>query len=236
MINQAAAKLALLSMALVPWAGSIADDEGQPPLPVAGAAAPAVQAAPSAPQAASVAQASALAAQTTSTAAQASAPTAKTPASPAQDPVPATVPGQALPPRLTVLAPPPSRLTQAQTLTTIPAAGTLARPTAGNTVARAAASQSSTTDAPKFASEDKWLIAGYNNDEIIYQVFITNQDARIIRCITEIHGSYFDNGKKQSISDRQITTVFPNQPTQAGTWLDMDRESGASYSVKCHPL
>ncbi len=91
-------------------------------------------------------------------------------------------------------------------------------------------------DAPKFVAEDKWLIAGYNNDEIIYQVFITSHDTRIIRCTTLIHGFYFDNGTKQSISDRQITTVFPNQPTQAGTWLDMDQKSGATYSVQCHPI
>jgi hypothetical protein len=94
----------------------------------------------------------------------------------------------------------------------------------------------SAPNAPKFVAEDKWLIAGYNNDEIIYQVFITNHDTRIIRCTTVIHGFYFDNGTKQSISDRQITTVFPNQPTQAGTWLDMDQKSGATYSVQCHPI
>jgi hypothetical protein len=122
------------------------------------------------------------------------------------------------------LAPRPTRLTQEQTLSHAPAAA-IGKDQASSGVA-----------APKFVAKDKWLIAGYNNDEIIYQVFITSQDARIIRCITEIHGFYFDNGKKQSISDRQITTVFPNQPTQAGTWLDMDQQSGATYSVQCHPL
>jgi len=119
--------------------------------------------------------------------------------------------------------PKPDRPTQAQTVTAAPA------PTSQDRAASAA-------DAPKFAAEDKWLIAGYNNDEIIYQVFITNHDTRIIRCTTVIHGFYFDNGKKQSISDRQITTVFPNQPTQAGTWLDMDQQSGATFSVQCHPI
>lgn len=172
MMIQAAVKLALLSTVLVPWLGSIADEEARGPAPAT-----------------------------------------------APDPAPPR-PAVSLPP----LAPKPTRLTQEQTLTHAPAA---------------AVSQdraSSGAAAPKFVAKDKWLIAGYNNDEIIYQVFITNEDTRIIRCITEIHGFYFESGKKQSISDRQITTVFPNQPTQAGTWLDMDQQSGATYSVQCHPL
>jgi hypothetical protein len=127
------------------------------------------------------------------------------------------------------LAPNPARLTQAQTLNGAPPPA-VARPAA------TAQAQGATAGTPKFVTQDKWLIAGYNNDEVIYQVFITNQDKQIIRCITEIHGSYIENGVKQSISDRQITTVFPNQPTQAGTWMDMDQQSGATYSVQCHPV
>jgi hypothetical protein len=91
-------------------------------------------------------------------------------------------------------------------------------------------------DIPKFTSEDKWGMAGYNNNEIYYAVFVTNQDTRIIRCTTEIHGYYFDNGTKLSIADRQITTLFPNQPTQVGIWMDMDQSSGATYAVKCHAV
>lgn len=94
-------------------------------------------------------------------------------------------------------------------------------------------------DAPKFVSEAKWQLAGYNNDEIVYSVFVTNQDTRIIRCTTEVKGFYFENGKdgpRLSISDRQITTVFPNEPTRVGYWMDMDQQSGATYSVKCHTL
>ncbi len=91
-------------------------------------------------------------------------------------------------------------------------------------------------DAPKFVSEGKWGLAGYNNNEVYYTVVVTSEDARIIRCTTEIKGFYFENGAKTSISDRQITTVFPNQPTQVGIWMDMDQNSGASYSVKCHPV
>jgi hypothetical protein len=79
-------------------------------------------------------------------------------------------------------------------------------------------------------------MAGYNNNEVYYTVFVTNQEARILRCTTEIKGFYFENGEKLSIADRQITTVFPNQPTQVGIWMDMDQSSGATYSVKCHPI
>jgi hypothetical protein len=91
-------------------------------------------------------------------------------------------------------------------------------------------------DGPKFTSEAKWELAGYNNDEVVYTVFVTSQDTRIIRCTTEVKGFYFENGTKLSISDRQITTVFPNQPTRVGYWMDMDQQSGATYSVKCHTV
>ena len=101
---------------------------------------------------------------------------------------------------------------------------------------RAAAATASTPGDPKFVSEAKWVLAGYNSDEIVYTVFVTNQDPRIIRCTTEVKGFYFEDGTKLSISDRQITTVFPNQPTRVGYWMDMDQQSGASYSVKCHPV
>jgi hypothetical protein len=90
--------------------------------------------------------------------------------------------------------------------------------------------------APKFITEDKWLLAGYNNNEVVYQVFVTNQDTRIIRCTTDIKGWYFDDGKKLSITDRQITTALPNQLTQVGNWMDLDQASGATYTVKCHTV
>jgi hypothetical protein len=91
-------------------------------------------------------------------------------------------------------------------------------------------------DAPKFVSEAKWMLAGYNNNEVVYAVFVTNQDTRILRCTTEVKGFYFENNAKLSIADRQVTTVFPNQPTQVGYWMDMDESSGATYTVKCHPV
>jgi hypothetical protein len=118
-----------------------------------------------------------------------------------------------------------------------------ARPRQAAPLAAAGAADTSSTDAdsstpgaPKFATQDKWLLAGYNNNEVVYQVFITNQDTRIIRCTTDIKGWYFDNGKKLSITDRQITTALPNELTQVGNWMDLDQDSGASYSVKCHTV
>jgi hypothetical protein len=108
--------------------------------------------------------------------------------------------------------------------------------TAGTAVRAPGTASNGTPNDPQFASEAKWVLAGYNSDEIVYTVFVTNQDPRIIRCTTEVKGFYFENGTKLSIQDRQITTVFPNQPTRVGYWMDMDQQSGASYSVKCHPV
>jgi hypothetical protein len=88
----------------------------------------------------------------------------------------------------------------------------------------------------KFSSEGKWGLAGYNNNEVIYTILVTNHDFRIIRCSLEMQGFYFENGKKLTVSDRQSTTVFPEQEVQAGNWAGMDQPSGATYTVKCHPL
>ncbi len=51
-------------------------------------------------------------------------------------------------------------------------------PTAAASGANAgtATSATSTPTDPKFASEAKWVLAGYNSDEIVYTVFVTNQD------------------------------------------------------------
>jgi hypothetical protein len=88
--------------------------------------------------------------------------------------------------------------------------------------------------AVKFDAEGKWDLAGYNNDEVIYTIFITNHDPRVIRCAVELKGFYFEDGEKHSVSDRQSSTVFPEQRVQAGNWQGMDEKSGATYSVKCH--
>jgi hypothetical protein len=87
-----------------------------------------------------------------------------------------------------------------------------------------------------FTAEEKWGLAGYNNNEPIYTILVTSHDARIIRCTADLKGTYVENGEKQSITDRQTITVFPNQQIQMGNWSGMDQQSGATYSVKCRPV
>jgi hypothetical protein len=89
---------------------------------------------------------------------------------------------------------------------------------------------------PQFASLDRWEHAGYNQDEIVYTVFITNHEPNILRCRTEIHGFYFNNGQKGEISDVQVSTVFPDKQVQAGIWSGLDEASGATYKVSCRAL
>jgi len=88
----------------------------------------------------------------------------------------------------------------------------------------------------KFTSSDKWIIAGYNNNEIVYTIIVANDDTRILHCTAVMQGWYIDHGNKLPISDRQSATVFPNQPAELGNWMDMDQPSGATYSVKCRPI
>jgi hypothetical protein len=88
----------------------------------------------------------------------------------------------------------------------------------------------------QFTTEAKWETAGYNNDEIVYTIVVTSHDPRVIRCTTSLQGSYYENGQKQSVSDRQLSTVFPDQQVQVGNWMGMDQQSGATYSVHCHPM
>ncbi len=90
--------------------------------------------------------------------------------------------------------------------------------------------------AARFSTDAKWAVAGYNNDELVYTILVKNLDTRIIRCTTLLQGSYYENGQKLSISDRQASTVFPDQEVQVGNWMGMDEKSGATYSVKCRPL
>ena len=54
--------------------------------------------------------------------------------------------------------------------------------------AAAAAAPTPATATSQFASQDRWEHAGYNQDEIVYTVFITNHEPNILRCRTEIHG------------------------------------------------
>lgn len=106
---------------------------------------------------------------------------------------------------------------------------------AAGATATAAAPTAAAANGP-FASQDRWEHAGYNQDEIVYTVFITNRDANILRCRTEIHGFYFNNGQKGEISDVQVSTVFPDKQVQAGIWSGLDEASGATYKVSCHAL
>ena len=101
--------------------------------------------------------------------------------------------------------------------------------------ATAASGTEPAVDAPKFTTEGKWILAGYNNNEVVYTIIVTSQDSRIIRCTTDVQGFHLENDDKQTISDRQVTTVFPNQPTQVGNWMDMDQASGATYTMTCKP-
>jgi hypothetical protein len=88
----------------------------------------------------------------------------------------------------------------------------------------------------KFSATDKWVLAGYNNNEIVYTIIVSNDDTRILHCTTLMQGWYVENGKKLPISDRQSATVFPDQPAQIGNWMDMDRQSGATFTVRCRPI
>src|SRR3569833_2388748 len=76
----------------------------------------------------------------------------------------------------------------------------------------------------QFTTDAKWETAGYNNDEIVYTILVTSHDSRIIRCTTSLQGSYYENGQKQTVSDRQLSTVFPDQQVQVGYWMGMDQQ------------
>jgi len=116
----------------------------------------------------------------------------------------------------------------------VPSGAPISRTDSGSDAADSAAAAG--TNPARFATEARWATAGYNNEEIIYTILVTNQDSRIIRCTTQIKGAYFDNGQKLSIEDRQVSTVFPSERTQIGNWMGMDQASGATYSVKCKPV
>jgi hypothetical protein len=120
----------------------------------------------------------------------------------------------------------------APTVATVTAAGATRAPV----TAAAAAAPTPAAATAQFASQDRWEHAGYNQDEIVYTVFITNHEPNILRCRTEIHGFYFNNGQKGEISDVQVSTVFPDKQVQAGIWSGLDEASGATYKVSCRAL
>jgi hypothetical protein len=88
----------------------------------------------------------------------------------------------------------------------------------------------------RYSSEATWDTAGYNNEEVVYTIFVHNEDTRILRCSVQIKGTYLDKGRKLPVEDRQLATVFPDQKVQVGNWMGMDAASGASYSVSCRVL
>ncbi|HEX4676175.1 MAG TPA: hypothetical protein VH209_12650 [Steroidobacteraceae bacterium] len=117
-----------------------------------------------------------------------------------------------------------------------PAAPLASAPGAAGSTTTAATSPSTAPSTSQFASQDRWEHAGYNQDEIVYTVFITNHEPNILRCRTEIHGFYFNNGQKGEISDVQVSTVFPDKQVQAGIWSGLDEAAGATYKVSCRAL
>jgi hypothetical protein len=140
-------------------------------------------------------------------------------------PLPAAAIATAAPP------PPTPKLTAEPAWSPRPPRPRAVPPTTTNPTQPAPAGQDATV---KYEAEGKWDLAGYNNDEVIYTIFITSHDPRIIRCAVELRGFYYEDGEKHDVSDRQSSTVFPEQRVQAGNWQGMDKKSGATYAVKCH--
>ena len=91
-------------------------------------------------------------------------------------------------------------------------------------------------DEPQYSIDASWQIAGYNDEEVIYSIVITNKDPNIIRCTTLLSGFYLENGARHSVSDRQSVTLFPGKKSSAGTWVGMDQTAGATYKVTCRAV
>jgi hypothetical protein len=89
---------------------------------------------------------------------------------------------------------------------------------------------------PLYNVDASWVIAGYNDEEVVYSIIITNEDPRIIRCSTLLSGSYLENGTRHSVSDRQGVTIFPGKESSAGRWVGMDQTAGATYKVTCRAV
>jgi len=120
-----------------------------------------------------------------------------------------------------------------------PAAAALAATSSGPVPIRRIADTGQTAggpDEPKYSVDASWVIAGYNDNEVIYSIMITNQEQRIIRCSTQLSGYYLDNGAKHAIADRQGVTIFPGKQSSAGRWVGMDQASGATYKVTCRAV
>ena len=101
--------------------------------------------------------------------------------------------------------------------------------------AAAAPASADAQSAARFTARDRWVLAGYNNEEVIYSIIVSNEDTRVLHCTALMNGWYLENGRKQPIADRQSITVLPGQPMEIGNWMDLDQPSGATYTVKCRP-
>jgi hypothetical protein len=89
---------------------------------------------------------------------------------------------------------------------------------------------------PAYGISASWVIAGYNDNEVIYSIIITNDDANVIRCTTLLSGFYLDSGTRHAVSDRQSVTLFPGKQSSAGTWVGLDQASGATYKITCRAV
>ncbi len=89
---------------------------------------------------------------------------------------------------------------------------------------------------PNYRVDASWVIAGYNDDEVIYSIIITNVEQGIIRCNTMLSGFYLENGTRHAVSDRQGVTIFPGKQQSAGRWVGMDQTAGANYKVTCRTV
>lgn len=87
--------------------------------------------------------------------------------------------------------------------------------------------------ATSFTTDAQWLHAGYDLGTTVYQIFITSQDAQILRCNTVLHAHAEAGGE---LSDQQTSTVFPGQRTQVGNWTGLDQDGETHYTTECKPI
>jgi hypothetical protein len=91
-------------------------------------------------------------------------------------------------------------------------------------------------DEPSYKVSASWVIAGYNDNEVIYSIVIANADSAVIRCATLLSGYYLENGTPHAISDRQSVTLFPGKQSSAGTWVGLDPKSATHYKITCRAV
>ena len=112
-------------------------------------------------------------------------------ASPAASPVVRAV-GAVSVPAVTAAVPAAAPVVTAAVVSTTPASGSHSASitqSAGEGSDKGAAGDGGPA-AARFETAAQWKIAGYNSEEIIYTIVVTSHDSRIIRCNTELKGSY----------------------------------------------